>query len=127
MSARICADICSLLQCLIFSKSKMSAQVRNKKKKKKKKSQNFTQAFFCGRPLANLHRAADVRKNIAPADTEKCPQKSAGFDRGTDICGFVADICGHTPTSAMIYAEVCICPQHMPDLLRTLKVRVSSI
>ena len=23
----------------------------------------------------------------------------------------------------MIYAEVCICPQHMPDLLRTLMVR----
>ena len=119
MSSRICADICSLLQCLIFSKSKMSAQVRNKKKTK---SEFYTS--FCGRPQANLHRAADVRKTIAPADTEKCPQKSAGFDRGRDICGFVADICGHTPTSAMIYAEVRICPQHMPDLLRTLKVRV---
>ena len=62
MSVRICADICSLLQCLIFSMSKMSAQVSNKKKQ----SQNSTQAF------------ADVRrltcKKIAPADTEKCPQ-----------------------------------------------------
>ena len=71
-----------------------------------------------------MHRAADVRKKIAPVDTEKCPQKSAGFDRGTDICGFVADICGHTPTSAMIYAEVRICLQHMQDLLWTLMVRV---
>ena len=124
MSARICADICSLLQCLIFSKSKMSAQVRNKKKKKTK-SEFYTS--FCGRPQANLHRAVDVRKKIAPADTEKCLQKSAGFDRGTDICGFVADICWHTPTSAMIYAEVRICPQHMPDLLRTLMVRVRRI
>ena len=114
MSARICADICSLLQCLIFSKSKMSAQVHNKKKQ----SEFYTS--FCGRPQANLHRAADIRKKIAPADTEKCSQKSAGFDRGTDICGFVADICGHMPTSAMIYAEVRICPQHMPDLLQTL-------
>ena len=114
MSARICADICSLLQCLIFSKSKMSALSQQKKTK----SEFYTS--FCGRPQANLHRAADVRKKIAPADTEKCPQKSAGFDRGTDICGFVADICGHMPTSAMIYAEVRICPQHMPDLLWTL-------
>ena len=89
---------------------------------KKKQSEFYTS--FCGRPQANLHRAADVRKKIAPADTEKCPQKSAGFDRGTDICGFVADICGHTPTSTMIYAEVRICPQHMPDLLLTLKVQV---
>ena len=56
------------------------------------KSEFYTS--FCGRPQANLHRAADIRKKIAPADTEKCPQKSAGFDRGTDICGFVADICG---------------------------------
>ena len=89
---------------------------------KNTKSEFYTS--FCGRPQANLHRAADVRKKIAPADTEKCPQKSAGFDRGTDICGFVANICGHTPTSAMIYAEVRICPQHMPDLLRTFQVRV---
>ena len=110
MSARICADICSLLQCLIFSKSKISARPQQKKTK----SEFYTS--FCGRPQANLHSAADVRKKIAPADTEKCPQKSAGFDRGTDICGFVADICGHTPTSAMIYTEVRICPQHMPDL-----------
>ena len=65
-----------------------------KSPQRKKNSQNFTQAF------------ADVRKKIAPADTEKCPQKSAGFDKGTDICGFVADICGHKPTSAMIYANV---------------------
>ena len=53
-----------------------------------------------------MRRAADVHKKIAPADTEKCPQKSAGFDKGMDICGFVADICGHTLTSAMIYANV---------------------
>ena len=54
-----------------------------KSPQRKKNSQNFTQAF-----------------------AEKCPQKSAGFDKGTDICGFVADICGHKPTSAMIYANV---------------------
>ena len=53
-----------------------------------------------------MRRAADVLKKIAPAHTEKCPQKSTGFDKGTDICGFVADICGHTPTSAKIYANV---------------------
>ena len=53
-----------------------------------------------------MRRAADVRKKIAPDDMEKCPQKSPGFDKGTVIYGFVADICGHTPTSAMIYANV---------------------
>ena len=55
----------------------MSAQVRNKKKKKKKKTKKTKSEFytsFCGRPQANLHRAAGVRKKIAPADTEKCPQ-----------------------------------------------------
>ena len=31
------------------------------------------------------------------------------------------------PTSAMIYAEVRICPQHMPDLLRTFQVRDSYV
>ena len=44
---------------------------------------------------------------IAPADTEKCPQKSAGFDKGMDI---ILRICsGHLRTyanSAMIYANV---------------------
>ena len=100
MFARICADICSLLQCPIFSKSKMSAKGRMKKKTK---SEFY--ASFCRRPQAYLRRAADVRKKIAPADTEKCPQKSAGFDKGKDICGFVADICGHTPTSAKIYTN----------------------
>ena len=59
--------------------------------RKKKQGQNFTQAY--------LRRAADVRKKIAPADMEKCPQKSAGFDKGMHICGFLADICGHGPTS----------------------------
>ena len=39
----------------------------------------------CGRPQAYLGRVADIRKKIAPADTEKFPQKSAGFDKGTDI------------------------------------------
>ena len=102
MSARICADIRSLLQCLIFSKSKMSAKVRSPKKKTK--SEFYTS--FCRCPQAYLHRAADVCKKIALAETEKCQQKSAGFDKGTDICGFVADICVHTPTSSMIYANV---------------------
>ena len=68
----------------------MSAKVRSEKKTK---SEFY--ASFCRRPQAYLGRVADIRKKIAPADTEKCPQKSAGFDKGTDICGFVVDICGH--------------------------------
>ena len=102
MSARICAKIRSLLQCPIFSKSKMSAKVCMKKKTK-----------------SDVY----VPKKIAPADMEKCPQKSAGFDKGTDVCGFVADICQLTQKFTQMYAEVSICPQHMPDLLWTLKVR----
>ena len=39
-------------------------------------------------------------------------QKSSGFDKDTDICGFLADICGHTPTSSKIYTNVCGSP-HM--------------
>ena len=78
----------------------MSAKVCSERK------QSEFYASFCGRLQAYLRRAADVCKKIATADTEKCPQKSAGFDKGTDICGFVADIYGHTPTSVMIYANV---------------------
>ena len=75
MSARICVEISSLLQCPIFSKSKISQKSTAKKNK----------VSFCGRQEAYLRRAADVLKKIAPADTEKCPQKSSGFDKGTDI------------------------------------------
>ena len=78
--------------------------VRKSPHEKKTKSEFY--ASFCGRPQAFLRRAADVRKKIAPAHTEKCLQKSAGFDKGMDICGFVADICGHTPTSTKIYSNV---------------------
>ena len=88
MSARICADICSLLQCPIFSKSKMSAKVRMKKNK-----------------VRILRKLLRMFAGLL-AHMEKCPQKSTGFDKGTDICGFVADICRHTPTSAKIYANV---------------------
>ena len=81
------------LKCPIFSKSKMSAKVRSEKKQ----SQNFTQAFADVRMLTDM---------IALADMEKCPQKSAGFDKGTDICGFLGDICEHMPTSSKSYTNV---------------------
>ena len=63
------------------------------------------QAFADVRRLTCIELWTSAKK-IAPADTEKCPQKSAGFDKGTDICGFVADICKNMPTSAEIYANV---------------------
>ena len=69
------------------------------KDRREKKTKSEFYASFYRRPQAYLRRAADVRKKIAPADKEKCPQKSAGFDESMDICGFLLDICWHTPTS----------------------------
>ena len=72
MSARICADICSLLQCPIFSKPKMSAKVCMKKNTKSE----FYESF-CGCPQAYLRRAAESAKRqplLIQKNVYKSPQ-----------------------------------------------------
>ena len=97
-SADVRKNLCGhlLFTSMLSLKSEISAKVHSKNKKNP--SQNFIQAY--------LRRAADVRKQTTPADMEKCPQKSAGFDKGTDICGFLVDIHQLPQKFRQMYADV---------------------
>ena len=115
----IISDVCRCPQKFVRTSAvyfNAQSQVRNirkspqQKKKKKKKNKSEFYTSFCGRPQAYLRRAADARKQTTPADMEKCPQKSAGFDKGTDICGFLVDIHQLPQKFRQMYADVHICP-----------------